>query len=76
MPRRIVIRVLPRSSKDCIVGIQSDGSLKIKLAAPPVEGEANQRLIKFLRRAWRLPKSKIRIASGERSRRKIIEIED
>jgi uncharacterized protein (TIGR00251 family) len=44
---RLAVRVQPRSSKNMVSG-ELDGFLKIKLTAPPVDGEANQALIKFL----------------------------
>ena len=54
---RIEIKVQPRSAKNMIVGEQ-EGKLKIKITAPPVEGEANKMLIDFLSRYLKLPKKK------------------
>jgi len=67
------VRVLPRSSRDEIVGTQ-DGIYKIKLTAPAVEGKANKSLVSFLAKRLGLPKTKIQIISGERSRTKTIRI--
>jgi uncharacterized protein (TIGR00251 family) len=67
------IRVLPRSSRDEIVGRQDD-IYKIKLTAPAIEGKANKALLKFLARWLGLPKTDIEIISGERSRTKSIRI--
>ncbi len=75
MPK-IKIRVLPRSSKNEVVGEMSDGTLKIKLTAPPVDGAANDSLIKLLAEYFDKPKSKIKIAAGATSKNKIIEILD
>ncbi|HBU06571.1 MAG TPA: YggU family protein [Candidatus Magasanikbacteria bacterium] len=72
----IKIKVTPRSSKNEIVETMSDGTIKIKLKAPPVDGEANKELIKFLSTEWKIPKSKIKIVKGQTSRTKTIEIED
>jgi uncharacterized protein YggU (UPF0235/DUF167 family) len=51
-----------------------DGVLHVKLAAAPVEGAANAALIDLLSRHLRLPKRSLRIATGERSRTKTVEI--
>lgn len=75
MPK-IKIRVLPRSSKNEVVGEMSDGTLKIKLTAAPVDGAANDSLIKLLSNYFDKPKSKIKIATGATSKNKIIEILD
>ncbi|MHB8173347.1 MAG: DUF167 domain-containing protein, partial [Nitrospirota bacterium] len=52
------VRVLPRSSRNHVAGV-SEGVLKIKLTAPPVEGAANGMLIAFLSEKLKIPKSKI-----------------
>lgn len=74
--KTIKLKITPRSSKNEIGETMSDGTLKIKLKAPPVDGEANKELIKFLSAEWKIPKSKIKIIKGLTSRTKIIEIED
>ena len=51
-----------------------DGVLHVKLAAAPVEGAANAVLIDLLSRQLRIPKRSLRIATGERSRTKTVEI--
>jgi uncharacterized protein len=61
----------PRASKDEIVGLHGD-RLKIKVAAPPVEGEANKRCIQFLAKRLSVPRSTLQILSGHNSRNKII----
>ncbi len=73
---KIKIRVLPRSSKNEVIGEMSDGTLKIKLTAPPVDGKANESLIELLADYFNKPKSKIKIASGATSKNKTIEIFD
>ncbi|HPF20780.1 MAG TPA: DUF167 domain-containing protein [Syntrophomonas sp.] len=67
------VQVQPRSSRNQVVGEQ-DGRLKIKLTAPPVEGEANQALVNFLAGLLHIPKKNIRLLRGESSRHKLIEI--
>jgi uncharacterized protein (TIGR00251 family) len=70
---RVEIKVQPRSSRNQIVGEQ-EGALKIKLTAPPVEGEANQALINFLARHLKIPRKNIALLRGDTARNKLIEI--
>ena len=76
MPNIIKIKVTPRGSRTEILGELPDGTMRIKLAAPPVDGAANDELIKFLSEEWNIPRSKIQIKSGYTSRLKTIIIED
>jgi len=68
------IRVQPRASKDEIMRME-DGSLKIRLTAPPVDGVANEALVKFLAVQFDISRSRIEIVSGHTSRNKIVRIE-
>jgi hypothetical protein len=74
--KKIKIKVLPRSSKNEIVGEMADGTLKVKLTAAPVDGEANKELIKLLSKEWGTSKSNITIVKGLTSRNKIVEIKN
>lgn len=74
MSKLIKIRVIPRAKKNEIVGTLADGTLKIKLKAPPVDGKANEELVKFLSEEWCVARSEISIIRGKTSRTKIIEI--
>jgi len=67
------VRVQPRASRDDIVG-EYQGGLKIRLTAPPVDDRANEALRKLLAARLKLPLAAVRIASGERSRTKRVEI--
>lgn len=67
------VRVIARASQSEIVG-EHDGSLKIRLAAPPVDGAANAELIKLLARKFNVSKSDVQIAAGETSKKKRIKI--
>jgi uncharacterized protein (TIGR00251 family) len=69
------ITVSPRSSKNEIIKI-SDTELKIKMAAPPIEGKANKKLIAILSNEFGVPKNKINILKGLKSRKKIVQIQD
>lgn len=68
------IKVVPRSSKNEIVGPMADGTIKIKLKAPPVDGQANQELIKFLSEEYKTPKSQIEIIKGLTGKNKTVKI--
>ncbi len=68
------VRLQPRASKNAIEGV-IEGSLRIRLTAPPVEGEANRALIEFLSDILRVRKSSIGIASGLRSRDKRVSVD-
>ncbi|HXP78291.1 MAG TPA: DUF167 domain-containing protein [Verrucomicrobiae bacterium] len=68
------VRVLPRASRDEIAGEYQDG-LKIRLTAPPLDDRANEALRKLLASRLKVPLSAVRIASGERSRNKRVEIQ-
>jgi hypothetical protein len=52
-----------------------DGGLKIRLTAPPVDGAANEALVKFLADTFSVPKAQVEILSGHTSKNKIIRIE-
>lgn len=71
---KIKVKVIPRSSKNQIIGYEED-TLRIKLTAPAIEGKANEALVSFLSEVYDRPKKNIRIVSGKKSRNKIIEIE-
>lgn len=70
---RVEVKVQPRSSRNQVAGEQN-GVLKIKLTAPPVDGEANAALIDFLAAYLQLPRRDISLVKGETSRHKIVEI--
>lgn len=68
------LKIIPNSSKNEIVEEMTDGTLKVRLKAPPVDGKANEELIKFLSKKWKIPKNNIEIKSGKTSKNKIVEI--
>jgi uncharacterized protein (TIGR00251 family) len=65
------VRVIPRSSKNVIVGFH-ENLLKIKITASPVEGEANRECIKFLAKTFGVSRSSVTVIRGEKSRKKRI----
>ena len=67
------VRVQPRAKKNALAG-QIEQEWKLLLTAPPVEGRANQACIKFFARGLRIPQSRVRLLSGEKSRHKVLEL--
>lgn len=67
------VRVIPRAKKTQLAGVR-EGAVLIRLAAPPVEGAANDALIDFLATTLDLPRRNIRIISGEHTRHKRVAI--
>ncbi|HOP35865.1 MAG TPA: DUF167 domain-containing protein [Syntrophales bacterium] len=67
------VRVVPRSSRSEVAGIQGD-SLKVRLKAPPVEGRANEECIRFLAGLLGVKKDRVRIVSGLKSKTKTIAV--
>ena len=68
------VRVIPRARKTECAGFRGD-VLVVRIAAPPVEGAANDALIEFLASALHVPRRAVRIVSGERGRQKRIAID-
>ena len=71
---RLEVKVQPRSSKNALERDPS-GGLKLKLTAPPVEGEANRAAIRYLAAHFGVSPSRVTLVRGETSRRKVFEIE-
>ncbi|MCP5504234.1 MAG: DUF167 domain-containing protein [Chlamydiales bacterium] len=70
---KISVKVLPKSSKNEIVGWEND-VLKVRLTAVPEKGKANEALISLLAKEYGVPKSAITILKGTSSQRKVVEI--
>lgn len=69
----LTLHIQPGAKKTEFAGLHGE-ALKIRLAAPPVDGKANEALIKFIAETLRLPKSAVSLKSGQTSRRKVLEI--
>ncbi len=65
--------MIPRARKTALGGVR-DAALVVRLAAPPVEGAANEALVEYLAGLFRLPRRAISIVSGERGRKKRVAI--
>lgn len=70
---RIAVRVTPRSRRNEISW--EAGTLRVWLTAPPVDGAANEALIKLLAARLELPRSALRIVQGATGRQKVLEID-
>lgn len=67
------VRVQPRAARDGFSGLRQ-GAVLVRLTAPPVEGEANAALQRFLGKALGLPPSALELLRGERGRDKLVRI--
>lgn len=70
----LAIYLQPKASKDAVLGVHNN-EFKISITAPPVDGKANQHLIKFLAKLCGVAKSKVTILKGEQSRHKHVRID-
>jgi uncharacterized protein (TIGR00251 family) len=70
---RLRLHVQPRASRTESAGLHGD-ALKIRVAAPPVDGAANSALLGFLAERLGVPRSAVRLAGGGSGRRKIVEV--
>jgi len=69
------IKVIPRSRKSEIAGTMADGTLKVKIAAPPEKGKANEALCAFLARHYGVPRAAVTIVSGHAATLKLVRIQ-
>jgi uncharacterized protein (TIGR00251 family) len=76
---KLAVRLTPRGGRDAIEGFSEDETgrpvLKARVSAPPVDGEANAALVRLVAKTLGLPRSAVRIASGETARVKVLEID-
>ena len=70
----LTVKVTPRASRNELVGLMSDGTVKIRVAAPPVDSAANEAVIALLAEVLGVPKSQIEIAAGQASTQKLVSI--
>jgi len=72
----LTLRVTPRARKTEFAGVLEDGILRVRVAAPPVEGKANAELLNFLARVLGVRKNRIEIIAGQRGLDKIVSVLD
>ena len=67
------VRVVPRASRSEIVG-EHDGALRVRIAAPPVDGAANEALVRLLARKLGVSRGAIEITGGQTAKLKVISV--
>lgn len=70
----IRIKVIPRAPQTLIEGMR-DGALLVKLSAPPVEGQANEALLRFISEVCDVPRRAVSLRMGEKSRQKVVQVQ-
>jgi uncharacterized protein (TIGR00251 family) len=70
----LTIRVTPRARRTEIGGVLDDGTLRVRISEPPVEGKANKALVAFLAKVLGVKKRKIEIVAGEKGLDKLISV--
>lgn len=70
----IRVKVIPRSAKTEIAGEMADGTLKVKVAAPPEKGKANEALCVFLAQHYDVPRASVTVVSGHTAALKLVRI--
>jgi uncharacterized protein (TIGR00251 family) len=70
---RFAVRVQPRASRNAVEGVRN-GALLVRVTAPPVDGEANEALVRLLAARLNVPNSAVRILSGKRGRTKRVAV--
>ena len=71
---RVAVHVQPRASRSEIIG-QHGAALKVRLQAPPVDGAANEALVRLLAEALKVPERSVRVVAGATSRSKVVEVD-
>jgi uncharacterized protein len=69
----LTLHIQPGAKKTEFAGLHGE-ALKIRLAAPPVDGKANEALLRFIAEVLHLPKSAVTLKSGQTSRHKVLEV--
>ncbi len=72
---RISVRLQPRASRDELLGWNEEGTLRVRVKAPPVDGAANAALIQLLAKRLGVAKNRVTLIAGATARNKIVEIE-
>ena len=71
---RIAVHITPRASADQVIGWAGD-ALRVRVTAPPVEGRANEALVRLLAHVLGVAPGRVRVVAGAKARRKLVEIE-
>lgn len=68
------VKIIPRSPRNEFAGELADGTLKIRVAAPPEKGKANDALCSFLAEHYGVPKGSVKILSGHTATLKLVQV--
>ncbi len=71
---RLIVRAQPRASRSAISGVMDDGALKVAVAAPPVDGAANDAIVELLAAALGVPRRSVSIVRGQTGRNKQVDV--
>lgn len=71
---RLLLHVVPRASRTAVVG-EHDGRLKLAVAAPPVDGEANDTIVRFLAKQLGVGRDAVTLTAGQTGKKKTVEID-
>ena len=71
----ISVKVIPRAKKNEVAGLMEDGTIRIRLTAPPVEGAANEAVAAVLAEALGVPARAVHIAAGQSGRQKLVDVD-
>lgn len=72
----LAVRITPRASRNQIVGVLTDGTIKVHLASEPADEELNVDLVDYLAEVLGVPKSRVEIVAGESGRDKLVSVLD
>lgn len=74
MTARLAVHVQPRARRTEVAGLYGD-AVKVRLAAPPVDGAANAELVRFVADTLDVARAAVRVAAGSAARRKVVEVD-
>lgn len=69
------MRVTPRASRNEVAGFDAEGTLRVAVTSPPVDGEANAAVVEVVARRLGVPRGAVRVARGQTGRRKLLEVD-
>jgi uncharacterized protein len=72
----LAVRITPRASRNQIVGVLDDGTIKVYLVSDPSEDELNTELLSYLAEVLGVPKSRVEVVAGESGRDKLVSVMD
>jgi hypothetical protein len=72
----LAVRITPRASRNQIIGVLNDGTIKVHLASEPSDEELNVELVDYLAEVLGVPRSRVEIVAGENGRDKLVSVLD